>query len=71
MKPGEFKRGFKHFTKHIDGKEKYIASCTSCADWDDKEGCQNPNVLAYDMIDEDNRTYCNYWRTGRRENSYE
>lgn len=63
MKQGQFKRGFKPLASQVEGKEKYVANCESCASWDENDGCMNPNVLKYDLIEEDNRIYCLYWHT--------
>lgn len=61
MEKGQIRRGFKPLASQIEGKAKYIADCNSCIDWDDRMGCQNPNVLKYDMIEEGSRIYCTYW----------
>ena len=61
MKKGQFKKGFKPLNAQIEGKEKYVADCSSCGAWDENDGCMNPNSLPYDLIIEENRNYCVYW----------
>lgn len=61
MKPGQIKRGFKPLAEHVDGRQKYVADCKSCCFWNENDGCENPNYIPYDLIVEENRSYCIYW----------
>lgn len=53
-------RGFKAARKHIEGKEKFIASCQSCFFMEDY--CTNNNVTSFDIVEGENNRYCSYWR---------
>jgi hypothetical protein len=71
MKKGETGRGFNSFRKHVEkkGNSRYFASCQSCKFHDDEEGCQNNEVTAFDVVKEEGRTYCAYWRGLEAESS--
>lgn len=69
------KRGSKYTRGYEPFHESYfnlrvrplIINCFSCkyfyqSEEDEKELCQNPEVLMYDMVLDGNRIYCNFWR---------
>jgi hypothetical protein len=69
MKKGEVKRGFKAFrnTYKDDARAlKRLRNCDTCKfqyqDEDTREEvCHNNNVTKFDMVQEENKTYCTYW----------
>lgn len=68
-----FSRGYKEIKEKVEKTAKYTRSCENCTfyyktDEDDEELCQNPNVLAYDICVEENRTYCSFWKYTKRGN---
>lgn len=75
MKRGERKRGFNAFRKQVRDKPmkmRQVQNCLSCRFLDDNKECGNPNVTSYDMVYEEHKTYCTFWRgyeydNGRRE----
>lgn len=64
------KRGFKAFRDEVKGtqyKLRNIRDCKSCASFfedteGDEEYCHDSSVTSYDMVNEDNKTYCSFWR---------
>lgn len=58
-------RGFNQFRKSVRDKQymaKSVANCKSCKYLDGDEVCTNSNVSKFDMIEEENKTYCNFWK---------
>jgi hypothetical protein len=65
MKRGERKRGFNSFRKQVRDKSnmgRQIANCQSCQFLNRNDECNNPNVTEYDMVREENKTYCTFFR---------
>lgn len=59
----------------MKSNSRFTMSCFNC-DWyyqsdnDNKEVCQNPHVLKYDMVVTAERVYCLQWKlTSRRSNT--
>jgi|AntRauTorckE6833_2_1112554.scaffolds.fasta_scaffold00366_23 hypothetical protein len=55
-----------------EGNNQYVRSCENCdfyyqSEEDDEELCQNPQVLEYDMIFDENRVYCLRWQPYKEE----
>mgnify|MGYP001232325641 CR=1 FL=1 len=79
MKRGEVKRGFNQFSKIVRDKAtvaKQVANCKSCIYFDTEENCTNSNTSQYDMVTEEHRTYCCYWKgeaydNGRRKKDFD
>ncbi|AEZ50492.1 hypothetical protein F400_gp045 [Bacillus phage BCD7] len=65
MKKGERKRGFNQFSKHLrdsPSKAKHVANCQSCVFFNDDDECENTSVTEWDLVKEENRTYCVFWQ---------
>jgi hypothetical protein len=65
MKRGERKRGFNQFRKQVRDKahmSRNVANCKSCKFFNSDEECTNPNVTEFDMVKEESRTYCTFWK---------
>lgn len=65
MKKGERKRGFNQFRKQVRDKSttaRQVANCKSCKFFNAKEECTNSNVTSFDMVQEEHRTYCTFWK---------
>jgi hypothetical protein len=65
MKRGERKRGFNQFRKQVRDKKgtaRQVANCLSCKFYTKEEECNNPNVTEFDMVYEDHRTFCTFWK---------
>lgn len=61
-----FKRGYTELNERLEKRSKYTMSCYNCMYFyqtkeDVEEVCQNPNVLKYDMVVDENNIYCNQW----------
>lgn len=62
----KFEKGYSFSRKKAKKGIKYIRSCFNCdyfykAIGDSDEMCQNPNVLEYDLVVDNNNIYCTYW----------
>ena len=62
----KFERGYDPVKDKMKSGSKYVVSCTNCncfyqASGDKEEVCQNPSVLEYDMVVDENRIYCLQW----------
>ena len=58
-------RGFNQFRKVVRdkaGTARAVANCKSCQYLNANDECTNPNVSKYDIVEEDNKMYCVYWR---------
>ena len=58
-------RGFNQFRKNVRDKQyiaKSVANCKSCRYLDDEGVCGNPSVSKFDLIEEEHKTYCNFWK---------
>ena len=65
MKRGERRRGFNAFRKQVRDKSmmaRNVANCKSCKYLNSDDVCTNSNVTQYDLVEEENRTFCNYWQ---------
>lgn len=61
-----FSRGYKECRNNINKNPYYLRSCFNCkyyyqASGDKEEVCQNPNVIEYDMVVNENNVYCLKW----------
>ena len=60
--PPLFKVGVKALQEQINKKRLFhIASCYSCI-YFHEEDCHNPNVTEFDMIETEDKLYCNFWK---------
>ncbi len=62
-----FTRGYNESRERLANNPYYTRSCFNCACYyqasgDKEEVCQNPNVLEYDMVVQENSIYCVQWR---------
>jgi hypothetical protein len=62
-----FTRGYDHFREKLSKNPYYSRSCFNCAYFyqavgDKEEVCQNPDVIEYDMVVDDNNVYCVHWK---------
>ena len=62
--------GEKAFLKILKTKRfTYIANCNSCiynyVDKYGEEGCHNSNVTQFDIVEDEGRNYCQFWRCTR------
>lgn len=62
-----FTRGYNESRERLANNPYYTRSCFNCACYyqasgDKEEVCQNPNVLEYDMVVQENNVYCVQWR---------
>lgn len=59
--PPLFRVGAKALQKQINKKRLFnIASCDSCIYF--HNDCRNPNVTEFDIIETDDKIYCNFWK---------
>lgn len=66
-----FTRGYHDVRERVINGSRYTMSCYNCeffyqAPGDREEVCQNPEVLQYDMVIQDNTIYCNRWELTHR-----
>ena len=63
-------RGFKAFRKEVKDtqyKLKNIRDCRSCNYYyedtgGDEEYCHNNAVTSYDLVNDENKSYCSFWQ---------
>ena len=63
----KYKRGYDTARERVKQHVKFVCSCFNCdyyykGQGDVDETCQNPEVLQYDMVLEQNRVYCIQWQ---------
>lgn len=63
-----FDRGYKEVRATVNEHSKYVRTCENCkyfyqAIGDNDEVCQNDKVLQFDVIVDENRVYCHYWKS--------
>lgn len=68
----KIKKGFKDIRKLASDRGKYIASCRSCISYgycevEKIERCMNNEVTEFDMVVEETREFCTFWRCERRD----
>lgn len=68
----QFSRGYDKCRVKVEKSAKYTRSCFNCAYYyqehgDKEEMCQNPSVLEYDMVVEENQIYCVHWKPAYKE----
>ena len=62
-----YSRGYDAARERVKKHVKAVCSCFNCehyyqGKYDASEVCQNPEVLEYDMVVEENRIYCIQWQ---------
>lgn len=62
-----FTKGYDDIKSKTKRAFRFMRMCDNCKyyykdEGDEEELCQNPNVLKYDIVIDDNRTYCSYWK---------
>ena len=67
LKKKRLNRGYKEVSEKVMRNPKFFRSCYNCYYFyqsreDREELCQNPDVLEYDMVIEEDRFYCIKWR---------
>ncbi len=65
-----YSRGYKIEREKMKKGSKYSISCFNCDYYyktmeDDREVCQNNEVQSYDMVTDNNRVYCTYWKPNK------
>lgn len=73
-KSSRFSRGYGEVRQKISKKSKFTMSCYNCEHYyqdvgDKEEVCQNPDVLSYDMVVNENTVYCSRWEMVKRQSS--
>ncbi len=63
----KFQRGYEPVREKLNKAPRFSMSCGNCssyyqAEGDTEECCQDPSVLEYDMVIEENRVYCIKWK---------
>ena len=59
-----FKRGYDEIEKKIQ-KSRYLKNCFSCRFYnDEKDECDNNQVLKYDVTVTDGKPCCHKWESG-------
>ena len=72
-------RGFNQFRKLVRDKPstaKYVANCQSCKFLNANDECTNNNVTQYDIVEEEGKTFCAFWKgfeydNGRRKKDFD
>lgn len=63
--PSKRQRGFNQFAKKVRDKSRVarsVANCKSCMYLNENDVCTNNGVTSYDMVVEETRTYCTFWK---------
>ncbi|MBO8161080.1 MAG: hypothetical protein H0Z24_05540 [Thermosipho sp. (in: Bacteria)] len=63
-----FNVGWKFVREKVNNNPQFFRNCNNCRyyyqlEGEDEEYCQNEKVLEYDIIVENDRTYCLYWKS--------
>ena len=71
-----YSRGYDTARERARQHAKVICSCFNCdyyyqGKYDTSEVCQNPEVLEYDMVVEENRIYCIQWQPTQKKRKTE
>lgn len=67
----KFERGYKKVRELIEKRPKVYMSCSNCQYYyqvigENEETCNNPSVLPYDLVVEENRIYCIHWKLSKK-----
>ena len=63
-------KGFKKVRELVSERGKYVANCNSCrmfyqGEDDAEECCHNNEVTKFDMVEEENKSFCTFWSCER------
>lgn len=63
----KFTIGYDDIQEKVKKSSRYTRCCDNCNFFymskdDTEEVCQNTSVLPYDVVVDDNRVYCNFWK---------
>lgn len=64
-------RGFNRYNKLMRDKPgiaKHVANCKSCRFSDGEGNCNNNGVTEFDMVYEEHRTFCTFWKAPHFDN---